>query len=458
MAGIDPVTPAFAARLSRADNVVTLLQPARTAAALSVRDMSSGDSHETGIAIASEIPAGHKVSLCDIEPGEDIIKYGFAIGRADAAIAAGEHVHVHNLKSTVASPSPPIRREKPHRVAANRLREFVTRCLCAAGAGEAAADAMADHLVEAHLRGVETHGLRRLKPYIDRIRAGGVEVNDRPNIDRSGSLLRVDGHNAIGHHVGAMAADAVAEAAGETGAAVALVRDSNHFGFAGYYATRIASRGMLAMVTSNGQVFLGPDGARRAILSNDPIAVAAPISDGSFFEFDMATSVTSRANVVLAAQRGETLPDGLALDRDGNPTSDAAAALEGVLLAFGGAKGFGFVTAIELLSGIVTGGAYADLVASKETDPHAPEGTGHFMLAIDLERAIGVANFKNRLDDLIDRLAALPMRPGMEAPRYPGKRRWELRADRLMNGIPLSVADYDGLCALAAELDLSFDG
>jgi LDH2 family malate/lactate/ureidoglycolate dehydrogenase len=193
-------------------------------------------------------------------------------------------------------------------------------------------------------------------------------------------------------------------------------------------------------------------------LSNDPIAVAAPLADGSFFEFDMATSVTSRANVVLAAQRGEMLPPGLALDRNGDPTSDAAAALEGVLLAFGGAKGFGFVTAIELMSGIVTGGAYADLVASKETDPHTPEGIGHLMLAIDLKRAIGVASFKDRLDDLIARIAALPMKPGMQAPRYPGQRRWALRADRLKNMIPLSVAEYDGLHALAAELDVSFDG
>ncbi len=457
MAGLDPATSAFAAQLSPADNVATLLWPAEASSTLLIRDMSSGESRETNIAIASDIPAGHKVSLCDIAPGENVLKYGFPIGRADAAIATGEHVHIHNLKSTTAAPSPLVKPDKPHRVAADQLSEFVVRCLRATDAVEAAAEAMADHLVEAHLRGVETHGLRRLKPYIDRIRAGSVAAAE-PKIDRSGALVRIDGCNAIGHHVAAVAADAVAEIASETGAAVALVRNSNHFGFAGYYATRIAAHGMLALVTSNGQVFLGPDGARRAIFSNDPIAVAAPLSDGSFFEFDMATSVTSRANVVLAAQRGETLPLGLALDRDGNPTTDAAAALEGVLLAFGGAKGFGFVTAIELLSGILTGGAYADLVASKETNPNAPEGTGHFMLAVDLERAIGVANFTDRLDDLIDRLEALPMKPGMEAPRYPGKRRWALRADRLKTMIPLSAAEYDGLHALAADLDLSFDG
>ena len=457
MAGLDPAATILAARLSRADNVATLLQPAPDAAALSVRDMGSGERHEPGINVIGDIPSGHKIALCPIKAGEDVVKYGFPIGRASAAIGAGEHVHVHNLKSTISSPLAPVRQDRPHRVAADRLRAFVTRCLLAAGAGRAAADNLADHLVEAHLRGVETHGLRRLKPYIDRIRAGSVAAAE-PIIDISGSLLRVDGCNALGHHVGVVAADAVAQVASETGAAVALVRNSNHFGFAGYYATRIAAHGMLAMVTSNGQVFLGPDGARRAILSNDPISLAAPLGDGSFFEFDMATSVTSRANVVLAAQRGETLPAGIALDREGDPTRDAAAALEGVLLAFGGAKGFGLVTAIELLSGILTGSAYADQVASKETDRHAPEGTGHFMLAIDLKRAIGVASFTDRLDDLIARIAALPMKPGMPEPRYPGKRRWVLRADRLKTMIPLSVTEYDGLHALAADLDVPFDG
>ena len=126
------------------------------------------------------------------------------------------------------------------------------------------------------------------------------------------------------------------------------------------------------------------------------------------------------------------------------------------MLAFGDARGFGFVTAIELFSGILTGGAYADLVASKETDPDAPEGTGHFMLAIDLERAIGVASFKDRLDGLIARLSALPMRAGTEAPRYPGKRRWTLRAERLKTMIPLNAAEYDSLHALSAELGVSF--
>ena len=189
MAGLDPAATAIAARLCAADNVATLLQPAEASCVLAIRDMSGGDNHAGSVIATGNIPAGHKISLRDIAPGEDVIKYGFPIGRADAAIAAGDHVHIHNLKSTVAPPSTAAGLQHPHRVAADRLREFVTGCLRKAGAGEAAAVAMAEHLVEAHLRGVETHGLRRLKPYIERIRAGGVDVDAEPGIDRSGCVL-----------------------------------------------------------------------------------------------------------------------------------------------------------------------------------------------------------------------------------------------------------------------------
>jgi LDH2 family malate/lactate/ureidoglycolate dehydrogenase len=120
-------------------------------------------------------------------------------------------------------------------------------------------------------------------------------------------------------------------------------------------------------------------------------------SDGTYFEFDMATSVSSRANLVAAAKSGETIPAGWALDGEGNPTRDAAAALEGILLPFGGVKGFGFIAAIEMLTGVLSGGAYADTVASKEAEPALPEGTAHFMLAIDLESALGREAFQDRL-------------------------------------------------------------
>lgn len=330
------------------------------------------------------------------------------------------------------------------------LRDAVVACARAAGVENPAAGAMADHMVEAHLRGVETHGLRRLRPYLTRIAASGVDARAQPAVEAHGAILRIDGVNGIGHHVGTFAADAVVAQARVHGLSVALVRNSNHFGFAGYYSSRIASASMLGLVTSNGQVMVGPDGALQPLFSNDPLAISAPYAGGGMFELDLALSVTSRQNIVRAARAGEPISPGTALDCDGFATTDAEAALQGLLLAFGGARGFALLSAVEVLTGVLTGGAYADLVASKEATPASPESTAHFMLAIDLEHAVGARAFEARLADLVERLQGLPMREGVAQPRAPGARRWQLRADRLAGGIPVSLHDMADLLDLCA--------
>lgn len=331
------------------------------------------------------------------------------------------------------------------------LHAAVLACACAAQVGAPAAAALADHIVEAHLRGVDTHGLRRLRPYLARVAVGGVDAHAEPVVEAHGAVLRIDGRNGIGHHVARVAADAAIAKARDIGISVALVRNSNHFGFAGYYASYIAAASMVGLVTSNGQVMVGPDGALRPIFSNDPLAISAPYAGGGMFELDLALSVTSRQNIVRAARLGQTLAPGTALDREGIETTDAEAALGGLLLAFGGARGFALLSAVEVLTGVLTGGAYADLVGSKEASPDQPEGTAHFMLAINLDHALGAELFNARLLDLAERLQDLPMREGVPKPRLPGVRRWQLRAARLSDGIPLASQDIDDLIDLCRE-------
>lgn len=448
------VTRVRAVLLANNDDVAAMLAAASPGTPVAVTLNASG---ETVLELAARqaVPFGHKVAIRDIASGTPVNRYGYPIGVATADIKQGEHVHAHNMRSLL-SPAPAATAKPRPLRPADWLTRVVGEVLRAAGASAQAAEAMAVSTTEAHLRGVETHGLRRLRPYVQRIRAGGVDGKAQPAIDRRQALLMVDGCNGIGHYVAQAATEAASAAAKESGIAIALVKNSNHFGFAGYFATMIAARGQIGIVTSNGQLNIGPQGATRPMFSNNPFAIAAPTGRADeFLELDLATSATSRANIVEAARNGTVLPEGWAQDSQGQPTRDPDAALAGSLLAFGGGKGFGLLVAFEAMTGVLAGGAYADQVANKETSQNAPEGTGFTLIAIDLDRGIGADAYKRRLDDMLDRLHRLPMGAGNDPPRYPGERRWQLRRERLAGGIPLAPNDLADLLALAKELGVA---
>jgi LDH2 family malate/lactate/ureidoglycolate dehydrogenase len=441
--------------LAANDDVAAVLDTTGKDGVVTVMLGSSGETVNE-LTARQEIPFGHKLALHDIAEGKPVHRYGFPIGVATAAIRRGEHVHSHNMRSLL-SPAAKQDLKPPVVRPAHWVRALVGDALGAAGASPEAAVAMADAVTEAHLRGVETHGLRRLRPYIERIRSGGVDVAARPQVGAKSALLTVDGRNGVGHHVATVAAKAVSDAARQFGIAVALVRNSNHFGFAGYYATMIAAERQLGIVTSNGQVCVAPEGATQPLLSNNPLAIAAPMREDRFLELDLATSATSRANIVEAAGAGGLLPAGWAQDAQGRPTREPAAALAGSLLAFGGGKGFGLLFALEALTGLLCGGAFADQVSSKEAAPDAPEGTAHTMIAVDLETALGTDAYVDRLEELVRRLAALDVNPGAEPARYPGERRWRLRRERLRDGIPLPDAEVADVMSLARSLGVAVE-
>jgi LDH2 family malate/lactate/ureidoglycolate dehydrogenase len=436
------------------DDVAAVLETAAARAAVAVTLGTSGKAVGE-LALRQEVPFGHKVAVRDIGKGKPVHRYGFPIGIATVDIKQGEHVHSHNMRSML-SPASKQQAKPPTLHPAQWVHELVKNSLHAVGASAESAQAMADAITEAHLRGVETHGLRRLRPYIARIRSGGVDGRSQPQMSGRNALISVDGRNGIGHHVATCAAKAASDAARQFGIAIALVRNSNHFGFAGYYATLIAARKQLGIVTSNGQVCVAPEGAKKPLLSNNPFAIAAPLSNPDrFLELDLATSVTSRANIVEAARWGTALPRGWAQDADGSATRLPGAALEGSLLAFGGSKGFALLVALEALTGVLCGGAFADQVSSKEAAPNAPEGTAHTIIAIDLEAALGARAYSERLEGLVERLLALPRNAAADAIRYPGERRWKLRSERLRHGIPLSDAELVDALRLVKELGIA---
>jgi LDH2 family malate/lactate/ureidoglycolate dehydrogenase len=435
------------------DDVAAVLETTAAHAAVAVTLGTSGESVGE-LSVRQEVPFGHKIAVRDIAKGKPVHRYGFPIGIATVDIKQGEHVHSHNMRSMLSPPSKQESRPATLRPA-QWVHELVKNSLLRSEASAESAHAMADAITEAHLRGVETHGLRRLSPYVARIRSGGVNGKSQPQATGKNALISIDGQNGVGHHVATYAAKAASDAARQFGIAIALVRNSNHFGFAGYYATMIAARKQLGIVTSNGQVCVAPEGAKKPLLSNNPLAIAAPLPNPDrFLELDLATSVTSRANIVERAMSGALLPPGWAQDAEGAPTRSPGAALEGSLLAFGSNKGFALLVALEALTGVLCGGAYADQVSSKESAPNTPEGTAHTMIAIDLEAAIGADSYSDRLEALLKRLLALPLNPAAGVIRYPGERRWTLRSERLRHGIPLSEAELTDATRLAKELGI----
>ena len=452
MAGIERVR---AILLSEEDDVATVFTALSEGEEIG---LSTGASSEVkdSVIVRHSIPAGHKIACRDKRSGEIIYKYGQPIGRATADIHIGDHVHVHNMQSTLTH-SGYESCDVPLLCSHEWFKDAIYQLMKKVGASEKAAGNLSDALTEAHLRGVETHGIRRLRPYVERIVLGSVDAQADPAFKEKGSLVVVDGKNGIGHHVAAMTADIVREMAREHGVALAVIRDSNHFGFAGYYATRIAKYGQIGFVISNGQVCVSPPGGKAPVFSNNPVAIAAPLGEDRYFELDMATSVISRAKIAKAAERGELIPLGLAADEEGRETRNPHDALRGSLLPFGGEKGFAFLYAMEVLTGILSGGAFARQVSSKESNPAAPERVSQFVMAIDIESAIGVNSFTDRLDDLIEMVRSIPRGEDYPDLRFPGQRRWQLRGQRLEKGIPLSPSEHADLMKLMNQYGVKAD-
>ena len=260
------------------DNVAAVIAAVDAAVPVVVK-LNSSDETVLTVCSRQKIPFGHKIAIKDLAKGSPIVRYDYPIGVATADIKLGDHVHSHNMRSALSPASAekaPAREIRP----ADWVRRKTAEVLLAAGASADAAGAMASAISEAHLRGVETHGLRRLRPYLARIRAGGVDPKAQPTKEQHGGLLMIDGRNAIGHYVAAEAAKAVSDAARQFGVAIAIVRNSNHFGFAGYYATLIAQRGQIGICDVEWSGMRRPERREESSFKQQPIGDCRPDGAG----------------------------------------------------------------------------------------------------------------------------------------------------------------------------------
>lgn len=324
-----------------------------------------------------------------------------------------------------------------HRIDAEALRRFCQSILVAVEVPPAGAEVVADCLVSSNLQGIDTHGVARLPTYVRRINEGAVDPRGEPKVaSRQGAVGLVDGANALGPIAAAKGMDLAIELARTSGVAYVGVRNSNHFSYAAYYCERAAHAGLVGMCSSGGEPTVAPWGGVNAFYTNSPIALAAP-TRGAPVVIDLATSVSSRGNILLAKLLGKPIPDGWAVDAQGRPTTDAEAALKGSVLPMGGAKGYALIVALEVLNGVLTGGNFAPKVGSQAAKDGKPAGVPHFFIALDPGALIGREEFLERMDELVHATRGAKAADQGRPILVPGDRRRAVAADRGRTGILL---------------------
>lgn len=296
------------------------------------------------------------------------------------------------------------------------------RVFAAAGLGPEAAAATAANLAFAELRGVRSHGFIRVPIYLERIAAGGIAGSAATRITEDlGALVLMDGNGAIGAVNGVDATDAAIERAERYGIGFAIVRNSNHFGAAGYYTERIARAGLLGIAICNtDKAMCAPFGGKR-VLGTNPLSIGVPIGAELGPQLDMATSEVSLGKLLVAAQNGSPIPSHWAVDVQGRPTQSAELGIEGALLPAGGAKGFGLAFMIDAL--LAVGGAeLSPEVGPLYGDPAQPQRLGIGIMAIRVATdGIGQGDYAEKIRDLIARVHESGPGPGGQPALYPGE-------------------------------------
>jgi LDH2 family malate/lactate/ureidoglycolate dehydrogenase len=316
----------------------------------------------------------------------------------------------------------------PVAVDAQRLASAVADVFKAVGIGAEDAQVVAGDLVAADLEGIASHGVMLLPMYVERIVKGSVSARSGGEVvsDRGGAIV-IDAGHALGQLTARQAVGLVVARAREIGIAVAVVRDGFHFGTAGRFARMIAEHNCVGIVLSNTRPLMPAPGGAEAMVGNNPIAVALP-STGEFpVEADMALSATAMGKIRLAAAAGQPIPEDWAIDAEGRPTTDPAAAIKGMLLPAAGPKGFGLAFVIDLLCGGLSDGAIGAEVRPLYGDPAEPYRCAHFFLAIDAGYFPAGDRFAQRVHDQAARVSASKHSPGVDRVYAPGELVWATR-------------------------------
>lgn len=361
--------------------------------------------------------------------------------------------------------------EKVEHVEANVLKCFCAEVLQKLDVSREHAEIVADVLVSADLRGIESHGVARMSRYVNGIKSGTMKPRANTTLVRETlCTVTIDADAGLGQPVSHRAMMLAISKAREHGMGFVSVRNSNHFGIAGYYAMMALKEDMIGICTTNSEVLVVPTFGRNALLGTNPIAIAVPAGKEKPFVLDMSTSTVTRGKLEVYARLEKPIPLNWATDEKGIATDDPARVLQNIirragggLLPLGGAseetsghKGYGLALAVEIFSAVLSGGLYADKVYPKTTDGRPlPSGIGHFFGAMRVDAFRSLDEFKRDMDDLIGRLKSASKAEGAERIYVHGEKEFEETERLLRKGIPLNAKVAEELRGLARGLDLN---
>ena len=325
------------------------------------------------------------------------------------------------------------------RFSAKVILRFIHKVFMAAGMPEEESRIVSELMTEADINGCDGHGIFRLPGYIRRIREGGINLKPNIRIERQKSgMALVDGDNAQGHLVMRFCTELAMKKAKDSGVAWVGVHDSNHAGPAALYTRMPLAHDMIGLYVAIGNAnHLPPWGGIEMLLSTNPISIAVPGKNGPPIVLDMATTVAAYGKVKTAAQRGEKIPEGWMIDKNGQPLTDPTQAEQGFLMPIGGPKGYGLALMFGLLAGTLNGAAFGKDVIDFNADFKTPTNTGQFITAIDISAFGDVENFKNNVDNVYRTFKASATLPGYDEVLLPGEQSYKKRQDRTAKGIPV---------------------
>jgi len=333
----------------------------------------------------------------------------------------------------------------------DELQNLVAQLASRVGVPAEDAALFAEALVDADLHGVPTHGVSRLNIYLKRIEKGLIDPKAKLAVDRrAGSVLVADAANGLGQVQARKALELLMPMARESGVAVATIRNSQHFGALSWYSNYAASRQMVLLAMTNCEPAMSPEGGYEAFFGTNPIAASFPTGKGFPVKIDLSTSIVARGNIIAAQKKNAPIPEGWALDPDGNPTTDASQALLGTVLTMAGHKGYALALMVELFSGVLCGSAIGPDVGSMYKNMDRKQDVGHFFCLFDVRAFLDYEEYVRRIDETIDRIKASKRRPGVEEILVPGERSARKAAVNDAQGVPVSpetVAEIEQWCS-----------